>query len=99
MDYKDRLVKEYVDYPENITKEVKDNIIKGLVDWVNTGTYSYEHADKINITSDLQEERQQFRENEQKRNIALEQAYPQGDKSMPIIIKMIFVRKENKIEN
>ena len=55
VDHKDRLVKEYVYFPENLTKEVKDNIIKGLVDWVNTGTYSYDKADRINISSDLAE--------------------------------------------
>lgn len=54
VDYKDRFVKEYVYYPENLTKEVKDNILKGLVDWINTGTYSYDRADKINISSALE---------------------------------------------
>ena len=67
--HKDRLVKEYVYYPENLTKEVKDNIIKGLTDWVNTGTYSYDQADKINMTDDMKEleirkaERAQFVQN------------------------------------
>ena len=54
VNHKDRLVKEYVYYPENLTKDVKDNIIKGLTDWVNTGTYSYDQADEINMTDDME---------------------------------------------
>ena len=56
VDHKYRLVKEYVYFPENLTKDVKDNIVKGLVDWVNTGTYSYDKADEINISSDYEKE-------------------------------------------
>ena len=64
VDHKDRLVKEYVYFPKNLTKEVKDNIINGLSDWVNTGIYTYEKADRINMTSD-------FEKKEKERNVVL----------------------------
>ena len=64
VDHKDRLVKEYVYFPKNLTKEVKDNIINGLSDWVNIGIYTYEKADRINMTSD-------FEKKEKERNVAL----------------------------
>ena len=55
-DSKENSVKEFIYYPENLTKDVKDNIIKGLVDWINTGSYSYEFADEIIMSTKMKNE-------------------------------------------
>lgn len=39
---------EYVYKPENLSKEVKDGIIKGIIDWINTDEYTDNHANSIN---------------------------------------------------